>query len=155
MALDEVHARRLETVATVVEAALDRIELVLRSVEDIGEGAHPVVRFTPQQIRGARQEMARIRRRLGEALRHFSIHRRKTDPRQVLAAELSTLWVILENALPKRLKGYGREFDPADRVEWEKLIRDLLRDIEQIRSVAVGQDAKPQRAPSASPHAEG
>lgn len=148
MALHELHARRLATVATVVEAALDRIEVVLQRIEDIGEVSHPAFRFTPQQIRGARQEMARIRHRLGEALEHFSIPRRKTDPRQVLAAELSTLWVILENALPKRLKGYGRDFDPADRMEWEKLIRDLLRDIEQIRTLSAGHDGKPSRAPS-------
>jgi hypothetical protein len=153
MALDEMHARRLETVATMVEAALDRVELVLHSVEDVGDGAHPVARFTPQQIRGARQEMARIRRRLDEGLERLSVKRRKTDPRQVLAAELSTLWVILENALPKRLKGYGREFDPTDRVEWEKLIRDLLRDIEQIRAWVGGQNAKRQRTLSPSPHA--
>jgi len=150
MALHEQHARRLETVATVVEAALDRIEVVLRGIEDVGGASHPTLRFTPQKIRGARQEMARIRHRLDEALRHFSIAQRKRDPRQVLAAELSTLWVILENALPKRLKGYGRDFDLADRVEWEKLIRDLLGEIEQIRALAVGQDVKPPRTPSAS-----
>jgi hypothetical protein len=154
MALDEMHARRLETVATMMEAALDRIESVLRSGED-GEGApHPFARFTPQQIRSARQEMARIRRRLGEGLQRFSVPRRKTDPRQVLAAELSTLWVILENALPKRLKGYGREFDPADRTDWEKLIRDLLRDVEQLRAMAVGQNAKPPHTPRSSARQE-
>ena len=154
MALHELHARRLATVAAVIENALDRIELVLQSLEGSEEAAQPVARFTPQQIRGARQEMTRIRRRLRDALRHFSIPRRKTDPRQVLAAELSTLWVILENALPKRLKGYGREFDPADRTDWEKLIRDLLRDVEQLRALAVGQNAKPAHTPRSTPRQE-
>ncbi len=150
MALHELHARRLATLATVIENALDRIELVLQSLEDSEEGAQPVARFTPQQIRGVRQEMARIRHRLDEGLERLAVKRRKIDPRQVLAAELSTLWVILENALPKRLKGYGREFDPADRAEWEKLIRDLLHDVEQLRALAVGQNAKPRHTPRSS-----
>jgi hypothetical protein len=143
MALDELHARRLETVATVIEAALDRIELILRSVEHGGEDAQPVARFTRQQIRSARRRMVRIRHRLGEGLRHFSIHRRKTDPRQVLAAELSALWVVLENARPERLKGYGREFAPVDRAAWEQLIHDLLQDVEQIRAGTGGRDFEP------------
>jgi len=133
MALDEMHARRLATVVTVVGAALDRIELVLRGIEDIREANHLGFRFTPQQIRGLRQDMARIRHRLGEALRHFSVPRHKPDPRQVLAAELSTLWVVLENAMPERMKGYGKEFTPADRKNWEELIRTLLQDLEQLR----------------------
>ena len=33
MALDELHARRLATVASVFESALDRMELVLKSLE--------------------------------------------------------------------------------------------------------------------------
>jgi hypothetical protein len=40
----------------------------------------------------------------------------------VLAAELSNLWVVLENAMPKRMKGYGKEFDPTDKGDWEHLI---------------------------------
>ncbi len=33
MALDELHARRLATVASIFESALDRMELVLKSLE--------------------------------------------------------------------------------------------------------------------------
>jgi len=43
MALDELHARRLATVASVFESALDRVELVLKSLESsYGDGAPPV-----------------------------------------------------------------------------------------------------------------
>jgi ribosomal protein L29 len=150
MALDELHARRLETVAAVMETALDRIELVLRSAETEEGTPRAGAPFTSQQIREARQEIAQIRRRLGEGLERFSIPQRKMDPRQLLAAELSALWVVLENALPKRLKGYGRVFDPADRAEWEKLIRDLLGELERLRALAIGRDAKSPPAPHTS-----
>ena len=68
------------------------------------------------------------------AVPRFAIHPHKPDARQRLNAELASLWVILENARPKRLKGYGREFAPADRTDWEKLIQNLLDDFESIRT---------------------
>jgi hypothetical protein len=55
----------------------------------------------------------------------------------MLIAELSTLWVILENARPDRMKGYGREFTPQDKAEWEKLIRALMDETELIRGTVL------------------
>jgi hypothetical protein len=145
MALDELHARRLETVATVVEAALDRIELVLRGSEGVEGVSHLASRFTPEQARHMREVMARIRQRLAQAMQRFEVARRKPDPRRVLNAELSTLWVVLENALPKRLKGYGKEFAPGDKAEWEDLINSLLGELEQIRSVTRAKHNRPRQ----------
>lgn len=31
------------------------------------------------------------------------------------------------------MKGYGREFDPTDKADWEALIQNLLNDVDQIR----------------------
>jgi hypothetical protein len=147
MALHELHARRLATVASVIESSLDRIELALRAAETAGRDPLNPGRLSRERVKRIREKASQMRRELRRGLNRFSIQRPRRALHQTLAAELSTLWVTLENALPKRLKGYGRDFDPADRVEWEKLIRDLLRDIEQIRALAVEQDAKPQRAP--------
>ena len=74
-----------------------------------------------------------IRRRLELATLRFGVKRSRPGWRQKIAAELSTLWVVLENAMPHRLKGYGREFQPQDRSDWECLIRDLLRGIDEMR----------------------
>ena len=136
MALDELHARRLATVGKMFDAALDRMELILRSAEegsDIGETS----RIPAEQARAARDKMAIIRIRLQEGLRHFSVQLQRPEPKQMLAAELSTLWVILENARPERMKGYGREFAPQDRAEWENLIQTLLHETEQIRGIVL------------------
>jgi len=130
MALDELHARRLATVANVFEGALDRMELVLKSLESAGEDERG-------QIRQVREKMATVRSRLSDSLEHFAIRLRKPGPRQVLAAELSRLWVVLENARPERMKGYGREFSPADKAVWERLIEGLMSDVKEMRRVLV------------------
>ena len=133
MALDELHARRLATVAIIFESALDRMELVLKSLESpYGEGPAPV---QAEHVGLAREKMRTIRTRLSASLNRFSIQLRKPEPRQILAAELSTLWVVLENARPERMKGYGRKFSPADKADWEELIEGLISDIEEIRRV--------------------
>ena len=84
--------------------------------------------------------MQGIRKRLEHAVGRFSLQLRKPEPRQVLAAELSSLWVVLENARPKRLAGYGKEFDPVDKTAWENLIRGLLDDVERVRQIVLNVD---------------
>lgn len=140
MALDELHARRLATVASVFETALDRMELVLKSLES-ANGVDPSP-IRSAHIRLARDMMQTIRTRLTASLNRFSIQLRKPEPRQLLAAELSTLWVVLENARPERMKGYGREFSPADKADWENLIEGLMRDIDEIRRILIGPEVK-------------
>ena len=137
MALHELHARRLATVMSVVESALDRMELVLRGIESNKDASGTGTRISADQIRQLRERMESLRDRLKQAVERFTIQRTKPEPRQVMAAELSALWVTLENAMPKRMKGYGREFAPDDRNDWERLVQGLLRDMEQIRKIAL------------------
>jgi hypothetical protein len=136
MALDELHARRLATVGNLFDAALDRMELVLRSAEESAERgeASPV---STEQSRFIREKMVLICGRLHEGLGHFSVRLQKPEPRQMLVAELSTRWVILENARPERMKGYGVEFAPQDKTEWESLIQALMDETELIRGAVL------------------
>jgi hypothetical protein len=144
MALDELHARRLATVVTVVQDTIDRIQLVLRRVEEWpGHGEGPCL--TAQQVRQIRQRLDGVRGLLKRAVQRFGISLDRPGPRQVLAAELSTLWVVLENALPKRLKGYGKEFAPGDKAEWEDLINSLLGELEQIRGITGAKHNRPRQ----------
>lgn len=133
MSLNELHARRLATVFTVLDGALNRIELLMRSIGTLEDSPG----FSADQIRAVREKMDRIRNRIKAARGRFSIRPQKPPARQVLAAELSALWVVLENAMPARMKGYGREFDAADQTDWERLIRGLLNDVEQLRAIAL------------------
>ena len=140
MALDDLHARRLATLISVFESALDRMGFVLKSLESAGGGESSPVRA--EQIRLGREKMTAVRKRLSEALKRFSIQLRKPGAKQVLTAELSRLWVVLENARPERMKGYGREFSPADKADWEKLIEGLMSDIKELRRVLVKGEVK-------------
>lgn len=133
MALHELHARRLATVINIVEAALDRFEVVLRGIENNPEPAGTGSSLSPEQVRQIHETMEGIRGRLKQVGERFVIERTKPEPRQVLAAELSTLWVMLENAMPKRMKGYGRELATEDKNDWERMVHGLLRDVERIR----------------------
>jgi len=132
MALDELHERRLATVINLFADALDRIELLLEDAAQLRESEGE-----PQpdaaEIDNIRMTAGRIRQRLQAAARRFEVNRARPHWRQKLAAELSTLWVVLENAAPRRMKGYGREFAPQDRADWEALMRDLLHEIERMR----------------------
>jgi hypothetical protein len=136
MALDELHARRLATVGKMFDAALDRMELVLQSVEEGPEGGG-ASQVSAEQARFIREKMATIRSRLREGLQHFSVRLQKPEPKQMLIAELSALWVILEDARPERMKGYGLEFAPRDKAEWESLIQALIHETELIRGTVL------------------
>jgi hypothetical protein len=128
----------LVTVVTLVEAALNRIELLIQSVEAEGEAEQTPRQITGEQIRGIHELIQNVRRRLMEAVNYFTLRPQKPGPRQILAGELSQLWVILENARPEKIRGYGREFSPGDKAHWEDLIQRLLADIEQIRLQVFG-----------------
>jgi len=152
MPLDELHARRLATVANIVESALGRLELLFRSLEGSSRArtAHDELEspsagavglgITPAQIQQAREQSENLRHRLRKALERFSVRPSKPEPRQILAAELATLWVVLENARPGRMKGYGKKFAPADQAAWEEMIEGLLRDLEKIRTIALADE---------------
>lgn len=139
--MDELHARRLATVASIIESALGRMEVLFRSLEI--SGSHDALETPPAaatssgisrlQMQQARGQVEGIRRRLREVLDRFGVSPCKPEPRQVLAAELSTLWVVLENARPARMKGYGRKFEPADKADWERFVEGMLHDLEQFR----------------------
>ena len=136
MALDELHARRLATLGNLFDASLDRMDLVLRAVEGGAEGAG-ASRLSSEQVRFIRDKMGTIRRRLQEGLQHFSVRLQKPEPNQMLIAELSTLWVILENARPERMKGYSVQFLPQDKAEWENLIDALRQETELMRGTVL------------------
>jgi hypothetical protein len=140
MALDELHARRLATVISVFEGALDRLDLLLKTIETAG-GVEPSD-FRPEQVRRAREKMAAVRARLAASARRFSVQARKPAPKQVVAAELSRLWVVLENARPERMRGYGREFSPEDKVDWDIMIEGLMSDIKDIRRTLIKKESK-------------
>ncbi len=137
MALNELYARRLATLVTLIEDAIERIERILTKQSALLDAGLPSVRLTHAQIDQAHQHLQVMRRHVRELADRFNVQRRTPEPQQVIAAELSSLWVMLENSLPEQMKGYGREFAPDDRKDWEQHVRALLQDTERIRQAAL------------------
>jgi aminoglycoside/choline kinase family phosphotransferase len=40
------------------------------------------------------------------------------------------------------MKGYGREFSPEDKEDWDKMIEGLMADIKEIRRTLIKKDNK-------------
>ena len=40
------------------------------------------------------------------------------------------------------MKGYGREFSPVDKADWENLIEELMWNIDEIRRILIGREVK-------------
>ena len=57
----------------------------------------------------------------------FSLTEHPVDLRQVLAAEVSALWVIFEDSRPARMRGYGQEFSPEAKTALEDLVDRLAK----------------------------
>ncbi len=134
MKLHELHQRRLEATVSLVENALDRMERMLsensqdsvvRAVEDT---------LSPDERASFLDEVRQLREELHRLAQQYSLQRHPVDIRQVLNAELSSAWVMLENCRPKRMKGYGVEFDPAVRASLEENVERLLARVITLRA---------------------
>jgi hypothetical protein len=111
MPLDELHGRRLTTLMNVFEDALDRVELTLAAAR-AGRAVYAEPPPTDAEVSEIHAAAKDARRRLEAAVVRFGVKRVRPGWRQKIAAEISTLWVVVENAMPERMRGYGRDFKP-------------------------------------------
>src|SRR5260370_30030317 len=124
MALNEAYERRLTALVALIGESLDRVERLLRNQNSSGKDQ--ARQITSEQIHQVHQKAETIRKRLAEAIEHFRLRPQRPELRQVAAGELSQLWVMLENARPEKMKGYGIELAHSDRQQWDSLIQQLL-----------------------------
>jgi len=132
--LHELHRRRLEVTVSLVENGLDRMERllgdsvqggILRSVEDT---------LSPEERSALLEEIRRLRDDLDKFAEEYRLERHPLALRQVLNAELSSTWVMLENCRPKRMKGYGVDFDPGLRAALEEKVELLVTQVVALRT---------------------
>lgn len=133
MKLDDHHQRRLEATVQLLEESIARCQ---RWLAGSGEGIVRVVRTSIDESDRARlaDELERLRAALERFAAEFELQARPVDLAQVLNAEFSTAWVMLENCRPKRMKGYGVAFDPADAATLNGSIDRLLGEVETLRN---------------------
>lgn len=141
MKLNEHHQRRLEATVQLLEESISRCQ---RWLAGSGEGIVRVVRASIEEKDRERlaRELDHFRIELERFAAHFELQQRPVDLAQVLNAEFSTAWVMLENCRPKRMKGYGVAFDPVVSTSLNGGIDHLLKEVQALRSEITIPDGK-------------
>ncbi len=135
MTLHELHRRRLEATVQLIENGLDRAERLLR--EDGQKGIVSAVENTLSNADrdSLLEKISQLRSALRNFAERFRLERHPLEIRQVLNAELSSAWVMLENCRPKRMKGYGQPFQEAARKQLEESVEELLAQVKNLRAI--------------------
>jgi len=134
MKLHELHQRRLQVTTRLVEDALDRIERLLTPDGRDDEARGVKGGLPAEQSQHLLEEVRRLRTALHEFAQKFSLERHPLELGNVLNAELSSAWVMLENCRPKQMKGYGQPFEEGAREALEESIEQLLGLVQGIRA---------------------
>jgi hypothetical protein len=132
MKLDELHRRRLEATVQLLEESIARCR---RWLNGTGEGIVRVVRSSIDESERERllREIDLFHAELHRFAAHFELEPRAIDLAQLLNAEISTAWVMLENCRPKRMKGYGVAFDPGVAAKLDAEVDRLLERVGVLR----------------------
>ena len=133
MHLHELHRRRLEATVQMIEASLDRMERLLTPTR-----SSAIVRVVDNSLSSEQaalllDAMRRLRAGLARFAAAFDLHAHRLEVRQILNAELSTAWSMLEDCRPRRLKGYGVELPAEVRRGLEQAVEELLEQLAAIR----------------------
>ena len=132
--LHELPQRRLEATVSLVESGLDRMERLLAEGGEDGIVRAVENGLAPDLQASLLAEIRQLRRELESFAQQFSLQRRPVDIRQVLNAELSSAWVMLENCRPERMKGFGVEFDSVTRDALDESVGNLVMRVLTIRA---------------------
>src|SRR6516164_7243999 len=127
MQLHEFHARSLESSVNLADEAARRMERLL--LDGGQEGlVRPITDTLSAEVREKFLAQVReLRRMLVQLVGLFSLTEHPVDLRQVLAAEVSALWVIFEDSRPARMRAYGQEFSPEAKTALEDLVDRLAK----------------------------
>lgn len=133
MKLDERHQRRLEATVQLLEDSISRCRRWL------GGGTEGIVRVVQASITETErqrllEQLDGFHSALGEFAGRFELRPRPVELAQVLNAEFSTAWVMLENCRPKRMKGYGVRFDPDASEALNRCVDGLLERVGKLRN---------------------
>jgi hypothetical protein len=133
MILHEYHARSLEAMLSRADDAMNRMERLLLNAGQDG-AVRKVENSLSIEARDALLTQLRILRSLLAAMAEaFSLQPHALDIRHVLDAELATLWVLLEDCRPARMRGYGQQFAPEARAALEEYVEKLLAHVATMR----------------------
>ena len=132
MKLDDHHQRRLEATVQLLEESIARCR---RWLTGTGEGILRVVHTSidPAERERLLRELDLFHATLHRFAAQFELEPRAMNLAQLLNAEFSTAWVMLENCRPKLMKGYGVAFDPAVATKLNGEVDCLLERVDVLR----------------------
>lgn len=132
MKLDDRHQRRLEATVQLLEESVARCRRWLGGTD---EGILRVVHTSldPAERERLLGELDRFHAALHRFAAQFQLEPRAMNLAQLLNAEFSTAWVMLENCRPKRMKGYGVVFDPGSAAKLDGEVEELLDRVAVLR----------------------
>ena len=123
----------LEATVSLVEDGLDRMERLLSEGGESGIVRAVEDTLSPEERANLLDKVRQLGTELQSFAAKFSLQRHPVDIPQVLNAELSSAWVMLENCRPKRMKGYGVEFNPQTRATLEETVEHLVGEVLALR----------------------
>jgi hypothetical protein len=132
MKLPDLPERRVAVTVRLVDAALQRMLAAL------AQGEHDLIgRALDNSLTATeREELVRrvraLRADLATFAGRFKLPEQRTDVRQILNAEISTIWTLLENCNPKRMKGFGVALDAPVQRSLEAELSRLLTQVNQL-----------------------
>jgi hypothetical protein len=132
MKLHELPERRVAVTIRLVDAALLRMLHLLSQEHSSHLGRSMQSSVSEDERTDFLQRVRQLRRDLRTFAEQWELPEQKIDARQVLNAEISTIWTLLENCYPKRMKGFGEVFKDSDRPLLEKSVRHLLEQVESL-----------------------
>lgn len=96
-----------------------------------------VEKSLPQaELNRFRELLLQLKTCAAEFAAQYRLGKQQRDERQVLVAETSHIWTVLENCRPAKMRGYGAIPEPdAKRLEGD--VEDMLAVVEQLRRVLV------------------
>ena len=132
MKLDDHHKRRLEATVQLLEESVARCR---RWLTGTGEGILRVVHTSiePAERERLLRELEELHAALHRFAAQFELEPHPMNLAQLLNAEFSTAWVMLENCRPKRMKGYGVAFDPTAATKLNGEVDHLLDRLTVLR----------------------
>ncbi|HTQ61897.1 MAG TPA: hypothetical protein VMI32_16865 [Candidatus Solibacter sp.] len=133
MKLHELHARRLEATLSRADEAIHRMESLLMNDEQDGAVRKIENKLSPKSRETLLAKLHTLKIMLAGMAESFSLQPHPLDTRRVLNAEISTLWVQLEDCRPRRMKGYGQQFSQQASAALEEAVEELLQHVLAMR----------------------
>jgi hypothetical protein len=133
--LHEFHARSLEATLILADESILRMQRLLREAGQKGIVRQVKNSLSEGKLRVLLAAVEKLSRMFESFAEDFSLQQRPLDLRRVIDAELSSLWVVLQDCRPDRMKGYGQDMAPEAQDNLLSAVEKLLAHIEAMRTI--------------------